>query len=354
MSAQIAPFGQTADGRTVHRIALARGALRAAVLTYGARLQDLRLDGVGWPLTLGSDSLAAYEGPMAYAGPVVGPVANRIAGASASLAGRTHAFEANDGTSTLHGGTGGTHARVWRIVAATADAVTLALDLPDGLGGFPGNRHLVARFALGPGAAMTLALTATTDAPTWINLANHSYWTLDPAPTIAGQMLEVAAHHYLPVDDRRLPAGPPAPVTGTRLDFRAGRVLALPPDLDHCFCLAPARRPAPVLAARLTGRSGLALTLETTEPGLQVYDGSGLTSAPFRDLSGRETARFGGLALEPQGWPDAPNRPDFPSVALAAGGAYAQTTRWRLTRPGGIGRGGKGGIGGGGSGRGGG
>lgn len=317
----------------MHRIHLARGALRVAVLTHGARVQDLRLDGVDWPLTLGCDDLAAYEGPFRWVGPVVGPVANRIAGATAEIGGKRFRFQANDGTATLHGGASGTHAQVWTILAADPASVTLALELADGLGGFPGRRQIVARFALGPAADLTLALAATTDAPTWMNLANHSYWTLDPAPTVAGQRLIVAADSYLPVDAARLPAGPPAPVAGTPLDFRQGRLLEPPPRLDHCFCLAPARRPAPAFAARLEGRSGLALVVETTEPGLQVHDAAGLSSGPFRDLAGRQAGPFAGLALEPQGWIDAPNRPDFPSVALLPGQAYAQTTRWRLTRP---------------------
>lgn len=318
----------------MHRILLARGGLRAAVLTHGARLQDLRLEGVDWPLTLGAADLAAYEGPFAWVGAVVGPVANRIAGAAATIAGRTCRLVANEDGATLHGGPDGTHAQVWQIAAASAEAVTLTLTLPDGLGGFPGTRRIAARFALGAAAELTLALAAATDSPTWMNLANHSYWTLDPAPTIAGQRLELAADAYLPVDARRLPAASgPVAVTGTPFDFRAGRTLALPAGLDHCFCLAQARRPAPVFAARLTGCAGVALTLETTEPGLQVYDGAGLSSGDFRDLAGRSTAPFAGLALEPQGWPDAPNRPDFPGVALLPGQTYAQTTRWRLSRP---------------------
>ncbi|PKP67265.1 MAG: galactose mutarotase, partial [Alphaproteobacteria bacterium HGW-Alphaproteobacteria-5] len=139
-------FGQLRDGREILEITLVGGGLTARVLTFGATLADLRLAGADWPLVLGAPEIGAYEGPMAWFGAVVGPVANRIGGGRALVAGHEARFEANEGANTLHGGTSGTSHQVWRLAGHAPDRVTLALDLPAGLGGFPGNRRLRAQY----------------------------------------------------------------------------------------------------------------------------------------------------------------------------------------------------------------
>ena len=332
MTPAITPFGRLDDGREVRAITLAGGGLRIRVLTLGAILQDVRLEGVDYPLTLGSSDLAAYQGPMAYFGAVVGPVANRIGGAAASVGGVLRRFEGNGaGGVTLHGGSSGTHAQLWEIAEAEPARALLRLDLPDGLGGFPGNRRIEAEFALDEAATLTLQLRAQTDADTLINLANHSYWNLDGSDSIAGHTLRVAADHYLPVDECTVPTGAIADVSGTPFDLRKGRMLEARAIYDTNLCLTGAAR-ALTDVADLTGRSGLRMTLATTEPGLQVYDMGHTESGAFAGHSGTPYHPFAGLALEAQGWPDAPNQPTFPPVLLRAGGKREQVTQLRFNR----------------------
>jgi len=333
MTADIRRFGILQDGRTVEAVRLKRGELSVTVLTLGAILQEVRLAGAPWSLTLGSDQIAAYDqGPMGYNGAVVGPVANRIAGAKAPLDGRMLGFEANEnGVTCLHGGSSGLATQVWQIADAGASHLTLRLTLADGTGGFPGNRVCEAAFVLGADGDLTLTLRATTDAPTLMNLTNHSYWSLDGKPTTAGHRLRVAAEAYLAVDADRIPAGAPQKVEGTVFDLRAGRVPDLTEGYDHNWCLATARRPLS-FAAEMTGTSGVRMVMETTEPGLQIYDGARMETAPHPGHSGQPYGANAGIALETQGWPDAPNRPDFPSVRLDPGQNHAQVTRWRFSR----------------------
>ena len=158
-------FGMTRDGREVQAVRLSAGELTATLLTFGATLQDLRLAGTPWPLTLGSDKLAAYEvgGPCRWMGSIVGPVANRIADSRAELGGEALVFHANEGPTLLHSGDSGTDQQVWTIDEASRDACTLSLALPHGLGGFPGQRRFTARFALTGPATLHLTLTAATD-----------------------------------------------------------------------------------------------------------------------------------------------------------------------------------------------
>ena len=318
-------FGHTADGREVQRVQIGSAALTAKILTMGAILQDVRLAGVPHALTLGTDSLAPYEGGASFHGSIAGPVANRIGQGKAMLDGRVLTFEPGHKGHTIHSGPTGTHHQIWEIAEATPSSVALRLSLADGLGGFPGNREITASLRV-DGARLTLEITGQTDAPTFLNLANHSYWNLDGAGTTSGHTLEVAADEVLETDETVLPTGRLLAVEGTHFDFRTPRPLPNSAEarLDTNFCLARARRNLS-FAARLTGASGIAMTMETTEPGLQVYDGHPL-SGPGRD--GAHHIAYGGVALEAQCWPDAPNQPSFPSIRLAPGETYHQVTRF--------------------------
>lgn len=328
MAARITLFGTSSAGAAVEAVTLRAGELTARLLTYGATLQDLRLAGTPWPLCLGSDSLAAYEGPLIWCGAVVGPVANRVGGAAAVVGGRLWQMAANDGPNVLHSGPESSARRVWQIAEAEEAEVSFELPLAHGACGLPGNRLLRARYRLLPPATLEITLSAHSDAETLMNLAAHPYWNLDGTVTTEGHLLSVAASSVLPTDARNLPQ-PPQPVLGTGYDLRRPRPLAGLPPIDHNFCLDGTGLRA---AARLAGARGVVLTLETDAPGLQVYDGRALNTAPFLGLSGAPYTPHAGVALEPQMWPDAPAHADFPSITLAPRVEWTQRTRLHFQR----------------------
>ena len=320
----ITPFGRTARGEGVQRITIGRDGLTVSILTWGAVLQGVWLEGAARNLTLGSDRVSDYEGGMCYHGSLIGPVVNRFTNASATIAGQELRFEANqDGKHCLHSGSAGTHLKVWRLAEVTEDSLRLELDLPDGEGGFPGNRRITALWHV-DGASLHLQVHASTDRVTPINFGNHSYWNLDGTPTWAGHRLMIAADSYLPTTPDFTPSGEIAAVDGTPMDLRKARRIEPGVDVfDNCYVLGTA--PGPLREAlRLTGQTGIGLVVSTTEPGLQVYDGRNA----FRP--GRSA--YEGFAIEAQNWPDAPNHPGFPSITLEPGQDYRQHTVWRFTR----------------------
>lgn len=326
MGNNIRHFGTLSDGRSVQAADLRAGSLSATILTWGAVLQDVRLAGVPHSLTLGSTMLADYEGQMRHHGSLIGPVVNRLSQARAPIAGIDHQFEANqDGVHCLHGGAAGTHLKVWTLTASNDHSVTLSLTLAAGEGGFPGLRHLTAEFTLLPPATLRLRLSGTTDAPTLMNIANHSYWNLDGTADWSGHHIRLSADHYLPTTPDFTPTGAIVPVDGLPVDFRAGRVVAPGnPDLDNCFCLSRTNQPLRDVLW-LTGQSGVSMTLATTETSVQLYDGR----TAIRPGHGA----YEGIAIEAQGWPDAPNHAGFPTIELTPAQPYAQTTEWRFARP---------------------
>ncbi|KJK11451.1 hypothetical protein UB45_13445 [Terrabacter sp. 28] len=323
-------------------IELVTDGLTLEVLTAGAAVrrlvvEDDHSDGVV-DVVLGHHDARTYAICGGYLGAVVGRYANRVAGGTFTLDGHEHHLTTNEGANTLHGGADGFDRRRWTVAETGADHVRLRLTSPDGDQGFPGRLEVEVTYRIGPGT-VRLDYTATTDRATVVNLTNHAYVNLDGegSGSVDDHVLRVEADTVAPVGPDLLPTGLAA-VTGTPLDWRTphriGDVLASDHEqlrfargLDHHFVV---RGSGMRTAAVLTGRSGRTLTVETDQPGVQVYTG-GHFDGTIVGLSGRRYGARAGIALETQGFPDAPNRPNLPSTVLRPGEVFRSTTVWRLS-----------------------
>ncbi|MEM9796848.1 MAG: aldose epimerase family protein [Pseudomonadota bacterium] len=305
--------------------------LSARFTNWGAALMDLRLDGHDAPLVLGFEDPHLYPDHSRYFGATAGRYANRIGNARFELDGTSYQTDPNFlGRHTLHGGSEGSGKSVWEMLDHEADTIRFGLILRHGHMGFPGTLRVEAFFICAPGASLRIAYRATTDAPTLCNFAHHTYWNLDDTGGLSNHVLTVAADRYTPVDDEMIPTDV-VTVDGTPFDFRQGA--ALPGDglLDHNLCLSDSRVSLRPVATLRSDVSGVTMDIATTEPGLQVYDGAKL-DVQVPGLGGRRYGAHAGVALEPQIWPDAPNRPDFPSAVLRPGETYNQTTTFTFSK----------------------
>ena len=341
-------FGALPDATPVERWTLTdetTGA-RASVLGYGAVLQALHLpdrSGRAANVVLGFDNLPDYLERSPFFGCVVGRFANRIAGGVFELDGTAYRLAHNDGPrpNSLHGGTPGFGARMWEGVAEDVDggaAVTLSRVSPDGEEGFPGTLEVSVRYTLAHGR-LTLGYRAETSAPTVLNLTNHAHFNLagDGAASVLDHELSIAAEEYLPVDSVLIPLDAAAPVAGTPFDFRTpvavgARIedphpqLRLADGYDHCYVLPGGRTAEPRPFATLRDPdSGRVLRLATTEPGVQVYSCNDFDGSLI-GTSGKPYGPHAGIALETQHFPDAPNRPAYPSTVLRPGEVFTSTT----------------------------
>ncbi|MGW0549317.1 aldose epimerase family protein [Streptomyces altiplanensis] len=304
-------FGTLDDGTPVHRWVLERDGVVVRVLTYGGIVQSVEVpdrDGRVGAVAVGFDRLAGYlERPEPYFGALVGRYANRIAGAAFELDGRTYALARNSAPdNSLHGGERGFDKRVWDAEAVAPHGVRLSRVSPDGEEGFPGRVEVSATYTLEEGGALRIAYRAVTDAPTVVNLTNHTYWSLGSGGPYE---LRLAAGAVTPVDGGGIPTGEIRPVAGSRFDFREARVLG--DGYDHNFVLDKGvTDEAEVVGELYDPGSGRVVTVATTEPGVQVYTPDG----------------FDGVALETQHFPDSPNRPEFPAVVLRPGEVFASAT----------------------------
>lgn len=326
-------FGHLPDGRTIEQITLRGGGMVAQVLTLGAIVQDLRLDGTPHPLVLGAEAPAPYLGSMRFFGAIVGRFANRIAGGKFDLNGQTYHIPHNSpGGHALHGGPVGASQKLWQVKQQTSASVTLCLHLPDGDMGFPGNMDVCVTISLPETGVLQFEIDAATDRATPCSFAHHGYFSLDDTGTLAQHDLQIAADHYLPVDDALIPTGDIAAVAGGPFDFTAPRPLS-GVALDHNFCLSRERVPLRPVATLRSAASGLSMRMDSTEPGLQVYTGSQIPTEGLDGLDGRRYGPFSGIALEAQAWPDAPNRPAFPPAILTPDARYRQCTRYIFSKP---------------------
>jgi aldose 1-epimerase len=343
-------FGRLPDGRTVDRVVL-RGAngFEARIIALGASLQALiALDAAGQcdDIVLGYDDLAGYVAERRFFGATVGRYANRIAQARFPLDGETVRLAANNGPNALHGGIHGFDRKLWEIDEiedGAEPAVTLAYVSADGEEGYPGRLDVRLTYRVTGPSELSISLAAETDRPTIVNLTNHSFFNLEGAKSTVGILdhrLTIAAVHFLAIDPDAIPLDtPPQPVLGTPFDFReaakvGARIRADDLQLrhgkgyDHNYCLGAAREPQ--FAARLEApRSGRTLELFTDQPGLQVYSGNYLDGS-IRGKQGRLYRQSDAICLEPQRWPDSPNRPDFPSARLEPGARYRHRSVYRF------------------------
>ena len=105
---------------------------------------------------------------------------------------------------------------------------------PDGDQGFPGTVSATVRYRV-DGDTVRVAMEATTDATTVVNLTNHAYLNLEGegAGTIDGHVLLVEADHYTPVDATGIPTGGHEPVAGTPFDLRQPTLVGRAVRTDH-------------------------------------------------------------------------------------------------------------------------
>lgn len=325
-------FGDLADRTAVSAFDLRGGGLTARVLTYGATLQDLRLDGHAPSLVLGFPDLQSYVAQGTYFGATVGRCANRVRDGHFEIDGKAFQLDRNFlGKHMLHGGRDGIGVRNWTLVDHTESSVRLSILCMDGEMGFPGTLEITQTISLRDDGIFEIIYEATTNAPTLCNPAHHSYFNLTGEDSIRDHLFQLHADAYLPVDTELIPNGETRLVSGTGFDFREPRRLADGAALDHNFCLSDQRRELQTVGRLIGLKSGVTMEIATTEPGVQVYDGAKIAvSCPSHNSA--TLSSHAGIALEPQAWPDGHHHDGFPDALLRAGETYRQHTQYIFSK----------------------
>lgn len=334
-----ADFVTTIDGQqtALYTLTNANG-MEVAITPFGGRIVSIVVpdrEGKMQDVVLGFDKIADYQNIPSDFGASIGRYANRIAQGKFTLDGVEYDLPKNNFGHCLHGGPNGWQYKLYTVAEATDEQLVLTLASPAGDENFPGNLNAKVIFTLTDENAIAIDYEAETDAPTIVNMTNHSYFNLsgDATKQITDHELQLMASAFTPVDTTYMTTGEILPVAGTPMDFTAPKVVGEEIDnfdyeqlkngngYDHNWVLDTAgdkTKPAAILYAPSTG---IELTVYTTEPGIQLYTGN--------FLDGTATGKKGivynqrvGICLETQKYPDTPNKPEWPSAVLRPGEKY--------------------------------
>lgn len=361
-------YGTTASNIPIDQYTLTNAnGLEVTIITYGAIITSVENPSMQMPnIVLGFNNLNDYEtknSPGPHFGALIGRYANRIANGVFTLDGVTYCLDANNGPNTLHGGFKGFDTKVWTATKVINSSGGVGVQLnylsPAGDGwsdtapnpncpanavkGFPGDLNTYVTFTLTNQNQLVINYAATTDAPTVVNLTDHTYWNLagEGTGTIYSDQVRINANQYTPVNSSQIPDGTTPSVTGTVFDFRKTKSvevdirnndpqLVIGSGFDLNWILnSRGSGPAATVFDPVSHRS---LTVWTDQPGIQFYTANSLDGTLY-GTSDREYRQSDGLAFETQHYPNSPNQPNFPSTVLVPGKVYQTTTIFQIGEP---------------------
>jgi len=345
-----APFGKTPDGTPVDIYTLRNSkGVEARICNYGGLVVSLKVpdkNGRFDDIVLGYDSLDGYLKSTPYFGALVGRYGNRIGGAKFALDGRTYTLATNNGPNSLHGGLKGFDKVVWKAkprITKAGPALELTYVSKDGEEGFPGNLKVAAVYTLTEESELRLDFTATTDKPTVCNLTHHSYFNLrgQGKGDILGHEVYINSDKTTPVDKELITTGEFASVEGTPFDFRkptaiGARIndpdtqLQYGPGYDHNWVINKPDGQLGLQARVYEPTTGRMMEVWSNEPGLQFYAGNFLDGT-ITGKGGAVYQRRTGFCMEPQHYPDSPNKPNFPPVVLHPSETFKNTIIYKFS-----------------------
>lgn len=336
----------TVDGKPVHLWTLKNATgMVADVTDYGTIVVALKVpdrQGKFIDVVLGRPSAADYVARTQYFGCTAGRCANRIAAGKFSIDGNPYVLATNNGVNHLHGGTKGFDKVVWSgSPAMTPDgpSITFTYRSADGEEGYPGNVDATVIYTLTNTNELRVRMSATTDKPTVVNLAHHTYWNLNGqgSGSVLDHELMINADRYTPVDATLITTGDIKPVAGTPLDFRTAKTVRKdfaelpatkddPGGYDHNFVVNGAAGTLRTCAALHSPKTGVTMKVASDQPGIQFYSGNFLDGIPGKD--GTTYGKNDALCLETQAFPDSINKQGkqgWPDVVLRPGQVYQHT-----------------------------
>lgn len=323
-----------------------KNGVEACITNYGGRLVSLMVpdkDGKFTDVVLGHDSIADYVNIDGNFGALIGRYGNRINQGHFTLDGQDYQLPQNDFGHCLHGGPKGFHHAVWDAEQSNDSTLNLKLFSPDGEFGFPGNVNVTVTYTLTHDNAINIAYKATTDAPTILNLTNHSYFNLsgNPSNDILNETVWFDADGFTPIDSTFMTSGEIAPVAGTPFDFTTaksiGRDLSVNDEqlkngrgYDHNMVLRSPRDVSKPAAIVTDSVSGIKMETFTNEPGIQFYIGNFLDGT-VKGKKGIAYPHRSAICLESQHYPDSPNKAHWPSVVIRPGETYSSNCIYKFS-----------------------
>lgn len=332
-------FGNLPTGASSNLYSISSGKLTAKVTDLGATLVELWVpdrNGALEDVVLGYDNALGYYNGSSFLGTTVGRNANRLKNASFSINGKVYNMYPNENNNNLHSGPDYYYQRLWDLESMQPDALTFCLHSANGDQGFPGNAVIRVTYRV-DGQSLHIIYDAIADLDTVFNLTNHSYFNLaghNHPEKALHHRLTMPARVFLPDDAQNIPTGELCKVSGTPMDFRTPKLLAMDISKDYeplllqggydhnyeVFC-----NPCAILEEPVSGRE---MAVYTDCPGIQLYTGN------YLNENGKNGIYYGartGIALETQFYPDCLHHPQWQQPIVKAGTAFHSETEYRFS-----------------------
>ncbi len=337
-------FGKTSEGIEVNLYTLINvNGMCARIINYGAILVSLEVpsrNGDCTDITLGYDNLEQYIADNStYFGATVGRYAGHIVGGRFTLDGIEYTLAKNDGSNHLHGGNRGFNKVIWNaqeIKSPDRIGVKLSYLSKDGEEGYPGNLNVTVKYTLTDKNELQISYKAETDKPTPVNLTHHSYFNLagHNCGDILSHELMINADYFNPAGPDLAPTGEIKSVKDTPMDFTQPAVIGsrigdVPGGYDHNYALNDTSTSLTLAAIVREPITGQKMEVYTNEPALQFYTGNFL-DGKIKGKEGTVYKKHAALCLEAQQFPDAPNKPQFPTAIIKPGQKYIQKTVYKI------------------------
>lgn len=320
--------------------------LIAQITNYGAILVSLYVPDRKGDLTdvvQGYDTVGEYiNGNGPYMGAICGRCANRIAKGKFILYEKQYDLAVNNGPNHLHGGITGFNKVVWDLVKSSPSSLQLVYLSSDGEEGYPGNLRIKVTYTLTEKNELRLDYSASSDKTTVVNLASHSYFNLsgEGSGSIYDQELMINGDFFTPTDETNIPTGEIRPVEGTPMDFTKPHKIGTAIDqddiqlkygagYDHNWVLRHRTGTLGLAAVAFDPASGRMMEVFTTQPGVQLYTANWIDNE--KGKGGKKYQRRWSFCLETQHFPDAVNKPHFPSTILKQGREYRHSCVYKFS-----------------------
>ncbi|MFD2203019.1 aldose epimerase family protein [Shivajiella indica] len=307
--------------------------MEVELLSYGGILSKIIVpdkEGNSENILLTYNSPEEFQFDRYFFNATAGRYANRIAKGKFVLDGQEYQLTTNSGENHIHGGREGFNKKFWEAeIVEMDDAIGVKMNYvsPDGEEGYPGNLKTTLTFVLDKENRLSITMTAETDKSTIVNLTHHGYFNLSGMKeNVLDHELTLYAEYYTPVDAGLIPTGEIVSVKNTPFDFTSPhkvgeRIGETGRGYDHNYVVKKVHDGKLTRMAELVhGGSGRKMTLFSNMPGVQFYTGNFLDGKQVTD--GVSYTKHYGLCLEPQFFPDSPNKPNFPSSRLDPGQVY--------------------------------
>ncbi len=315
--------------------------VEVCITNFGGRIVSICVpdkDGEFKDVVLGFPTVSDYfpENHASDFGAAIGRFANRIGGAKFSIDGVEYVLPKNDGENCLHGGPRGWQYQVYKVVESDESHLKLEMDSPSGDNNFPGAVTAFVTYTLTADNAVDIKYEAETDAPTVVNMTNHSYFNLSGDPAghcVEDDILYINSSYFTPTDAALIPTGEIMSLDGTPLDFRQPtrigdriddtdfEAIAFAGGYDHNWIMDRSGDDTVVAATLYCPETGIKMTEYTNEPGIQVYSGNFLDGTAV-GKNGVTYNKRAGICLESQHFPDNPNKHVWSSSVLRPGEKY--------------------------------